>query len=234
LNSGTRNQIILSTRPQAQDFLLSHSQIRPLTAGQTIYRAGEDVTHAILPHDGIISLLAQPGAGRTVEKASIGMEGFVGFTHLMGGKSALGDVVVSVDGNATWLALAELQAAMDQFACVRSAMLAYARCLIVQLLESVACNSLHTAEQRVTRWLLMAHDRMAAPEFTLTQESLASLLGLRRATVSRICSDLAARGAITYSRGRLAIVDRTALEASGCDCYHRTSLARIEGLNLPH
>jgi CRP-like cAMP-binding protein len=231
LNSSIRNQVILAMRPEAQEFLLAHSRIRPLIAGEMLFRTGEEVTHAILPHDGIISLLAGPD--RTVEKASIGVEGFVGFTHLMGGKNALGDSVVSVDGHATWLALDDLQVAMARFVCVRSAMLAYARSLIVQLLESVACNSLHTAEHRVARWLLMADDRMAEPAFNLTQDVLAGLLGLRRATVSRICSDLAVRGAITYSRGHLAIVDRPALEQSSCDCYQRMRLAQVESLNLP-
>lgn len=222
-----RNRVILATRPEAQAFLLANSEIRPLEAGQLIYRDGEAVTHAVLPHDGILSFLARLNDDRMVEKASIGAEGFVGFTHLMGGGPALGDVAVTIDGYASWLALDALNDAMQHFVCVREAMLAYARGLIVQLMETVACNSLHTAEQRVSRWLLMADDRMDDKELRITQDTIAQLLGLRRATVSQICSDLMQAGAIAYSRGRLTVLDRGRLEAFSCECYQRIRTTQI-------
>lgn len=222
-----RNQVMLAIRPEAKAFLLEHSELRPLEIGQIIYRDGDTVTHAILPHDGLLSFIARLDDDRMVEKAAIGVEGFVGFTHLMAGGTALGDVVVTLGGHASWLPMDALNEAMKQFVCVREAMLAYAQGLIVQLMETVACNSLHTAEQRVTRWLLMADDRTAGPEFRVTQGAIAQLLGLRRATVSHICSDLMQSGAIAYSRGRLTVRDRDALESFGCECYRRIHAVQI-------
>jgi CRP-like cAMP-binding protein len=222
--SGIRNKILLATRPAARDYLAGVSEVRPLIAGELLYRHGDPVTHAILPHDGIISLVDSLDGQRVVEKASIGLEGFVGFTHLMGSSTVPGDVRVVVGGNATWVSLRDLNHAMEKFVCVRDAMLAYANTLIVQLMESVACNSLHPAEQRVARWLAMAAERMAEPAFHLTQETLADLLGLRRATVSQISAELAELGAITYVRGRLHIIDATRLERYACDCFRRIRL----------
>lgn len=223
-----RNRVLLATRPQAQQFLTENSEIRPLVAGDTIYASGDAVTHAILPHDGIISYQAQIGAERIVEKASIGSEGFVGFTYLMGGGPSLSDVVVTVDGYASWLPLDALNDAMARFICVREAMLAYAQVLIVQLMETVACNSLHTAEQRVARWLLVSGDRMATPEFRVTQDTIAQMLGLRRATVSQVCSDLMQAGAIAYSRGRLTVMDRARLASFGCQCHRRMQAVQLQ------
>lgn len=223
-----RNRVVLATRPQAQQFLTEHSEIRPLVSGDTIYASGQEVTHAILPHDGILSYMAKIGPQRIVEKASIGAEGFVGFTYLMGGGPSLSDVVVTVDGYASWLPLDALNEAMKRFICVREAMLAYAQGLIVELMETVACNSLHTAEQRVARWLLVSADRMISPEFRVTQDAIAQMLGLRRATVSQVCSDLMQAGAIAYSRGRLTILDQTRLADFGCQCHRRIQAVQIK------
>jgi CRP-like cAMP-binding protein len=222
-----RNRVLLATRPQAQQFLADHSEIRPLVTGDTIYASGQEVTHAILPHDGILSYMTQASPLRVVEQASIGAEGFVGFTVLMGGGPSLSDVVVTVDGYASWLPLDALNEAMVKFVCVRQAMLAYAQGLIVQLMETVACNSLHTAEQRVTRWLLLADDRTAAQDFHVTQDAIAQMLGLRRATVSQVCSDLMHAGAIAYSRGRLTVLDRAQLAGFSCECYRRIQAVQL-------
>jgi cAMP-binding proteins - catabolite gene activator and regulatory subunit of cAMP-dependent protein kinases len=222
-----RNKVLLATRPEARAFLAEVSELRPILAGQVLYRDGDEVTHAILPHDGIISLTA-PARDRIVEQASIGVEGFVGFNHLMGGTQITGNAQVVVDGYATWISLRDLNRGMENFVCVRDAMLVYANSLIVQLMESVLCNSLHPAEQRVARWLVMASQRMAEPVFNLTQDTLAQLLGLRRATVSQISAQLAEIGAITYSRGRLHILDVERLERYTCECFRRIRLGLPE------
>lgn len=228
-----RNHVLLALRPEAQVYLAQYAETRPLRAGEVLYRDGQEVTHAILPHDGIISLTV-PSGNRSVEQASIGVEGFVGFNYLMGGRQVSGDAQVVVDGYATWISLYDLNRAMENFVCVRDAMLVYANSLIVQLMESVACNSLHPAEQRVARWLTMASQRMAQPVFTLTQETLARLLGLRRATVSQISAQLAEIGAITYSRGRLHILDPIRLQRYECDCFRRIRLGTPKRPPLPY
>lgn len=216
-----RNRVILATRPEAQAFIAARMEVRPLVAGQVIYEVRQLFTHCVFPHQGILSMQTDDSGRDGVEKASIGNEGFLGFTYLMGSRGAISRAVVQVSGYASFLAIADLEEAMREFVCVRDAMLAYSKALIVQLMETVGCNGVHSAEQRVCRWLLHADDRMDNQMFLLTQESLARSLGLRRATVSEICSNLMRDGAISYSRGTLHVTDRKHLRNHACDCYDR-------------
>ena len=85
--------------------------------------------------------------------------------------------------------------------------------------QTVACNALHALEERMSRWLLMAHDRVGKDEFVLTQEFMAEMLGVRRQTVSVVAGTLQSAGFISYRRGVLRIVDREGLESASCDCY---------------
>lgn len=159
--------------------------------------------------------------GRSVEKTSIGLEGLLGFVLLMGGNGALSRTVVQVPGYASWISIADLDTALETFPCVRETMLRYAKLLITQTMESVACISQHRAEQRVSRWLLQAHDRVQGDVFQITQQAVSDILGLRRATVNEICSRLQEEKILTYVRGSLTILDRPGLERRTCECYHR-------------
>lgn len=222
-----QNRILASVQPDARIFLRDHSELRELNTGDVIFEDGAPVTHAVFPHEGVISIVAEMKNGRSVEKSSIGPEGFVGFTLIMGGGTSLGRSVVQVPGRASWVSIADLDTALERFHCVREIMLRYAKSHTVQLMESVACNSLHTAEQRVARWLLHAHDRVNGDTYYLTQEALAKLLALRRATVNAICTELMEAGAIAYHRGSLTVTDRSALHDRACECYDRIRHASL-------
>ena len=140
---------------------------------------------------------------------------------LLGGGSAISRSVVQVPGYASWLSIRDLDEALEQYECVRRAMLLYAKSLISQLMESVACNTLHSAEHRVTRWLLHAHDRVDGDVVMVTQQAIANALGMRRATINEACSNLQQAGTISYSRGIVNFIDRPALEERVCQCYGR-------------
>lgn len=218
-----RNRILLSLRPEARDYLQTRLVTRRLSLGQVLYEDNAPFTHAIFPHDGVVSMNADMRDGRGVEKASIGYEGFVGIALMMGGGEAISQSSVVVPGYASWLSIQDLDEAIARFPCVRHAMLRYAKCLIIQLLESVACNSLHSAEERICRWLLHAHDRVVGSSLKLTQAAVSQALGLRRATVNMVCSRLMEEGAISYSRGDLTVRERSLMEARACACYGRIS-----------
>jgi CRP-like cAMP-binding protein len=225
---GTRgNKVLSSIQPAAKEFFAEHGEVREMRFGEVLFEHGAPMTHMVFPHEGVVSIVAEMENGKTVEKASIGLEGFLGFVMIMGGGTALGRSIVQVPGSATWVTVADVDTALERFVCVREIMLRYAKSLIVQLLESVACNSLHTAEQRVSRWLLHAHDRMGGDKFHLKQESLAQALGLRRATVSSACSDLMEAGAISYLRGKLTVTNRSVLHERSCACYDRVKNAEL-------
>lgn len=218
-----RNRILLSLRSEARAYLQPLLSTRRLSPGQILYENGAPFTHAIFPHEGVISLQAEMHDERSVEKASIGYEGFIGMALVMGGGDggALSSSRVVVPGYASWLSIQDLDEAFVRFPCVREAMLRYAKCLIIQLLESVACNSLHSAEERVSRWILHARDRVVDDTFQLTQAVISEALGLRRATVNGVCSRLMNEGSIAYSRGTLTMLDRGIVEGHACECYGR-------------
>lgn len=222
-----RNHVLMSTRPDAQSFITERLQTRAVTAGETLFDHGDPIHHAIFPQSGVISMLSQSEGGKSVEQASIGNEGFLGFTYLMGGGSVPARAMVQISGEASWLTIADLEEAMTRFVCVRAALLRYSQALIIQLMETIACNGLHSAEQRIASWLLLADRRMQGRTFALTQDGLGRALGLRRATVSNICSDLQRAGAITYSRGHLAVVDRAGLRNHACSCHDRIEAGMI-------
>lgn len=220
-NYQVQNRVLRALRPQAQEFIQARALTRPIHAGDVIFEDNAPFTHAVFPHEGVLSLMAHDEHGRTVEKASIGREGFLGFVLLLGGGNAISRSVVQVPGYASWLSIRDLDEALEQFECVRRAMLHYAQSLINQLMETVACNSLHSAEKRVTRWLLHAHDRVEGNVVQVTQQAIANALGMRRATINEACSNLQQAGTISYSRGVVNIADRQALEEHVCQCYGR-------------
>lgn len=222
-----RNRVILSLRPAAQEFIAARAMTRETIAGEVIYEDGAAITHAVFPHEGVLSLMAQMEDGRSVEKASIGLEGFLGFGLVMGGNAAMSASIIQVPGYASWVALDDLAEALADFVCVRETMLRYAKALITQSMESVACNSLHSAEQRVSRWLLHAFDRVEGNRIVVTQQSISEVLGLRRATVSQVCSHLQGSGILDYSRGTVVVADRNALEQHACECYGRVRHASL-------
>lgn len=230
-----RNRICLALRPAAQEFMAQRCLTREIRPGEMIYREGQPFTHAVFPHEGLISLMAEMEDGRSVEKVAIGSEGFLGFVLIMGGGGgvALSTSVVQVGGYASWLSIRDLDEALAEFSCVREVMLRYARSLITQSMESIACNSLHSADQRVARWLLGAHDRVFGDSFEITQKAIAMMLGLRRATVSQACSRLQAQGAITYVRGVMTITNRAKLEELSCQCYQKIRRASLLDGNGP-
>lgn len=221
------NRILASLRPAAQEFFRERAEVRPMNTGDVVFEDGAPVTHVVFPYEGVVSIIAEMKGGRSVEKSSIGREGFLGFTLIMGGGTSLGRSVVQVPGRASWVSITDLDIAFDEFQCVREVMLRFAKSHTVQLMESVACNSLHTAEQRVVRWLLHAHDRVDGDTYYVTQEAIAQLLALRRATVNAICADLMNAGAISYHRGSLCVTDRQVLHSRVCECYERVRRASL-------
>lgn len=220
-NDHPGNRVLALVRPEARAFFQQKAEIRELKTGDVILDDGAPVTHVIFPHEGVVSIVAEMADGRSVEKSSVGNEGFVCLTLIMGGGASFGRWVVQVPGTASWVSIEDLDVALERFHCVREIMLRYAKAHTLQLMESVACNSLHTAQQRISRWLLNAHDRVCGDTFYLTQESLSRLLALRRATVNLVCSDLLSSGAITYHRGSMTIADRRLLQSHACECYQR-------------
>src|SRR5438128_10763651 len=112
---------------------------------------------------------------------------------------------------------------MDRDGPFHGLMNRYLEALVGVVMQSTACNAVHSVEQRLARWLLLAHDRVGRDEFPLTQEFVAMMLGATRPTVTLVAGTLQRAGLITYHRGQLTIIDREKLESASCECYRATT-----------
>jgi CRP-like cAMP-binding protein len=223
LNKGDlqKNRLLAALPADAFGFVEPELVPTTLERSQVVYEQLDCLTHVIFPHEGVVSLFTVMEDGRSAETATIGPEGYVGFTALLGERTAIQRYVVQVPGSASRLHLRVLDEAIARFPDARELLLRYSKALLAQTLQLSACNSLHRADQRCCRWLLMTHERVEGDTLTMKHEEIARLLGLRRSTVGATCNALQKAGVVRYTRGSITILDRQRLEASACEC-HRT------------
>ncbi len=182
--------------------------------------------------EGVCSMIATEQEGGDIEVGTIGREGLVGLPVLLGADSTPNRVFVQVEGDAWRMPADAFRRVVDERAPVRRLCLRYAQYFADQLAQAVACNRLHTLEERCARWLLMTHDRVSGDEFELTHEFLGVMLGVRRAGVTVAMGALQTTGMLRYTRGRVTVLDRAQLEEVACACYSitRAGLDRLFGV----
>jgi len=218
----------LTARDQA--LMQPHLQQIVLSRGAVVVEAGEDVTRCYFPCDeAIISLVVALPDGAMAETATIGREGAIGGIVSLGHKPAFARAVVQIAGPAFRVDSERLEEIKERSPSLRDVLSRYADCLLSQVLQSVACNVLHSLERRFCRWVLHVHDRCGGADVPATQEMLAEMLGVQRTTVTAVASALQAKGLIRTRRGRIAILDRAGLEAAACLC-HRAVVDHYERL----
>jgi CRP-like cAMP-binding protein len=194
----------------------------PLKFKQMLQKQGEKVTAVYFPGSGVCSIVNVMRDGRMVEVATVGNEGMVGITAFLGGDLPPGETFVQVpvpDGETQVMSVAAFQEENDRRGPFHDLMNRYAQALTAMIMQSTACNGLHSVEERCARWLLMTHDRVGADEFQLTQEFLAIMLGVRRPSVTIVMGALQKAGVIRYGSRITRVVDRKGLEAMSCECY---------------
>jgi CRP-like cAMP-binding protein len=214
------NRLLASLKPVERSILESTMSAVLLNRGDVLFEPGEDVSHSYFPGPGVVaSLVVTMADGRAVEAATIGREGAIGGIVSAGSKPAFARAVVQIGGTALRIETTQLEAAKERSSVIRDLFNRYADTLIAQTMQSVACNALHAIDARLCRWLLTTHDRVDSDEIALTQEYLAEMLGVQRTTVSGVARLLQERGLIAYSRGRMVVLDRPAIEQCACECY---------------
>jgi CRP-like cAMP-binding protein len=194
------------------------SEVR-VERNQLLDEAGRPVSHVYLPRDCILSVLTVMQDGGQVESRTIGREGGYGLLHAIGSPISYERTICQVGGRAWRATVPTLRAAADASPSLREAIVRHAQASLLQAAQSTACNTLHRAEQRLCRWLLLTQDRLGSDLLPLTQEHLAIMLGVQRTTVTAVASQLQARGHIVYSRGKIRVLNRGALERCSCECY---------------
>jgi CRP-like cAMP-binding protein len=213
--------LLLAALPKAdRDRLIPSLDVVPLKLKDVLHKPGQPIREVYFPGGGFCSIVAVLEDGGMVEVATVGREGMVGTSATSETNAPTSATMVQGETGVCYRMSAEaFRREMDRRGPFYDVMTRFSEALIGVVMQSTACNAVHTVEQRLARWLLMAQDRMEAEEFPLTQEFAAMMLGATRPTVTVVAGTLQRAGLITYHRGRVTIRDRKKLEAASCECY---------------
>jgi CRP-like cAMP-binding protein len=234
--SDPRQNHLLAALPQTEwSAWLPHLEPVELAVGQVLSESGCTPAHMVFPTTAIVSLLYLTREGSSAEVAVVGKDGVVGISLFMGGNAALSRAVVQHPGQGYRLRAQVVKNEVARGGPVLQMLLRYAQALIAQVAQTAACNRYHSIDQLMCRRLLLGLDRLACDELVMTQELLASLLGVRREGVTAAALKLQQAGVIRYSRGHIAVLDRQRLEQrAGERCaVARNEHARLSTLQAP-
>ena len=227
LNAASIANSLLAALPQAEyQRLLAYLDPLTLKFGEVLHEPGIGIQYVYFPVDCAISLLATVEGERALEVGLVGREGMVGVSLALGVEVSSVRALVQVSGTAMRIRAAHFCEAVRQCLPFQHALYRYADSKLALARQIAACNSFHAVEARLARCLLMTRDRVRSEEFFLTQAFLAKMLGVRRGTVNEAAGSLQQCNLISYSRGRVRIIDPKGLEAASCSCYTGIESAR--------
>lgn len=218
-HSPLKNQLLASLSTAEYNRLLPHMKHVSLVLKDVLCQAGDTMKYAYFPLSGMISMLSILVDGASVEVGVIGSDGMLGLPIFLGSGIAPNQAIVQVADGAMRINADILKAEFKRAGPMQALLLRYTQAFFTQVSQSAACNRLHTLDQRLSRWLLIVHDRMEMDSFQLTQEFISHMLGMRRTGVSEAANILQNEGLIRYTRGKIHILDRKGLESRSCDCY---------------
>ncbi|WP_332751856.1 Crp/Fnr family transcriptional regulator [Hydrogenophaga sp.] len=190
-----------------------------LPIGMVLHESGEPLRSAYFPTTAIVSLTHELREGGPTQFATVGREGVVGTSIFLGSDFSPCCAVVLVAGKGYCLPAAILKKGFDHSSAVMHMMLRYTQALLVQVSRTAVCNRHHLLDQRLCCWLLLYLDRTPGEELVMTQEMLSHILGVRRSGITMAAIELQSTGLISYTRGRIAVLDRPGLERRSCECY---------------
>ena len=213
------NQLISSLPTDARNLINPHLESVILRRRSVLYRVGGPVRHVYFPHSGLVSLMVTMKSGRAAESAVVGQDGMVCSAIVLDVLKALDEASVEIPGKAARILTATFTGLYRESEELRIVVNRYHALLLAEARQSVACNVLHVAEQRLCRLLAEIQDRTGEENLPLTHEYLSRMLGLRRASISEIYPALEEKGFLKALRGHVEIVDRKALREHACECY---------------
>lgn len=199
--------------------LRPHLQLVDVPAGKVLFEANVQQHHMYFPRSGIVSLMYAMDNGDSSEIAMVGHEGMVGTALLVDAQTMPARAVVQVAGEAYCLKAELVEREFRRGGEFQFVLLRYMQVLLAQIAQIVVCNRHHAMEKQLCRWLLLCLDRVATNELNMTQELIASRLGVRREGITEAAGRLQDAGLIKYSRGKIRVLDREGLEKKSCQCY---------------
>ena len=211
---------LLAALPTAEfERLAAHLELVPMPLGEILYEPGGQLQHAFFPTTSIVSLHYVMASGASAEAAGVGNEGVVGISLFMGGDTTPSSAVVQTAGHGYRLESRVLKQEFQRGGLMQRLLLRYTQALITQVSQTAVCNRHHSVEQQLCRWLLLTLDRVSSRELVMTQELVASMLGVRREGITDAAGRLQHAGFIRYRRGHISVLQRSGLEARTCECY---------------
>jgi CRP-like cAMP-binding protein len=234
----TRNRLLAALRsadPAAEAQLRLGLESVELALHARVMGPDRPIGHIYFPETGVLSQIQQMRNGSAVEVNLVGNEGMAGLAVYLGSGTFPMEVACSAPGTFLRMRSADLLAEVARNAPFLKILHAYTQAVLEIRAQAIGCDRFHAVEARAARWLLEMDDRVPEDEFTMTHESLALMLGVRRQTVSAVASHFCQQGLIVYRRGFIEIVDRVGLEGASCECYGviRDEFARLVGPPLP-
>jgi CRP-like cAMP-binding protein len=214
-----RNHLLAALPSAEHERIFPHLQFVELPLGTVLYESGDALRHVYFPTDAIVSLLYVMEDGASAEISVVGNEGLVGVSLFMGGETTPSRAIVQSAGGAYRLLGQRLKEEFARHGILQILLLRYTWALLTQMAQTAVCNRHHSVDQQLCRWLLLSLDRLDGNELRMTQELIANMLGVRREGVTDAAGKLQKLGVIRYSRGRIAVLDRPALERLCCECY---------------
>src|SRR6478609_5511768 len=215
----TSNRLLQDLPPAEFLSLRPHLESVEMAKGAVLTRAGAPIQQVYLPHSGVVSMMVGLSEGQTVEVAMIGRDSLVGASAALDDGPSLTDAVVVVPGTASVLKAVDFRTAAERSGTFRKLLARHTQALLVQALQSAACNASHSVESRLSRLLLRARDLCGSEGLPLTQEFLAQMIGVRRNAVSIVAHAFQQAGLVSYSRGHIEIRDIDGLRMTSCECY---------------
>lgn len=214
----SKNLMLAALPAEEYERIALHSEIVNLDLRQILSRPDEEIVHVYFPTTCVISLLTDLLDGSGMEVGVVGYEGMLGISVVLGG-SETKLATVQHEGSAVKIRGEIIRELFARGGALQAEVLRYTHALMTQISQAAVCNVRHGVEARLARWLLMFRDRVGADEFKLTQEFVASMLGVRRAGISEIAGHLQQKELISYQRGNFHVLNPAGLESVACECY---------------
>ena len=211
---------LLAALPRAEYLrLLPYLEKVSLAYRQSLYDANTPIPYVWFIERGVASVIRATQDGGMIEICVIGNEGLVGLPVFLGSESTPSQVLVQIPGTGLRMEATVFRREVRAGSPLHDLLHRYTYAYINHVVQVMVCNRRHSVAQRCARWLLMIRDRVDSDQFPLTQQFLAQMLGVRRASVGAVAGRLQKAGLIRYSRGVITILDRPGLEAAACECY---------------
>jgi len=213
-----RNQLLGALQSSSLERIVSHLEPVTLKLGDVVCEAGGVLRHAFFPEGSVLSLLTVLENGSAIETANIGREGAFGLAAIYSPVS-FNRCIVQLEGPLVRCPIEFLRDEFSRSEVLRDIVVNYSETLLSQIQQTVACNALHTTQERMCRWLLMMHDRAEGEYLTYTHEFLSHILGANRKSITLAAQSMQNAGLISYHRGKMQVLDRPGLEKASCECY---------------